>query len=363
MTASADLTEALQARVALAVEQRQPLALWGGGTKHFLGRRPAHSEAAPQRLEIGGHCGIVDYDPAELVLTARAGTPLVEIEALLADHGQMLGFEPPHFGSGATLGGAVACGWSGPRRPFAGSVRDSVLGCRLINGRAEVLSLGGRVMKNVAGFDLSRLMVGSMGTLGLLLELSIKVLPRPDCERTLVFPMRAGEALKAMNRWAGQPWPLTGLAADDSWTWVRLAGTEAALAAVEAALGGDRAVAGANFWQGLKEQRSRFFSYPPLGEQLWRISLAPATPPLDLPGHWLYDWGGALRWLRTEVEPGRVWQAAEQAGGHATRVRGAGPGEAVFQPLPPALGTLHRQVKQALDPHGLFNPGRLYAAF
>lgn len=358
-----DCSESLRHAVLDAVATGRPLEILGGGTKAFYGRRTQGNRPAPAILNTAGHRGILSYEPTELVLTARAGTPLTEIEAALEGAGQMLAFEPPHFGAGATLGGAVATGLAGPRRPFAGSVRDAVLGCRIVNGKGEILAFGGQVMKNVAGFDLSRLMVGALGTLGVLLEISVKVLPRPECERTLVFPLAGSEALAAMNRWCGESWPITGLAFDESWVFLRLAGAEAAVAAAAARLGGDPAADGPGFWERLKEQQDRFFRYPPLGARLWRLTVAPATPPIDLPGHWFYDWGGALRWLRTDAPAGAVFAAAERLGGHATLFRGTPDDGRVFQPLPPALKTLHRNLKQAFDPRGLFNPGRLYEEF
>jgi glycolate oxidase FAD binding subunit len=355
---NSDHAEALHQAVLDALAAQRPLSIQGGGTKSFYGR-PAQG----MPLDVTPHRGILSHEPTELVLTARCGTPLAEIEARLAEHGQMLPFEPPHFGAGATLGGAVACGLSGPRRAFAGSVRDAVLGCRIINGKGEFLAFGGQVMKNVAGFDVSRLMVGAFGTLGVLLELSLKVLPKPECERTIVFAMATPDALAAMNRWCGECWPLAGLAYDESWVYLRLAGAESAVEAARQTLGGDAAADGPGFWQRLKEQQGRFFQYPALGRDLWRLSVAPATPPLEVPGHWFYDWGGALRWLRTDAPAADVFDAAAKAGGHATLFRGKSEDGRVFQPLPPGLRALHLNLKRAFDPHGLFNPGRLYEAF
>jgi glycolate oxidase FAD binding subunit len=353
-----DQSELLRQTVFDAIAAHRPLSIRGSGSKAFYGRA---SSGMP--LETAGHRGILSFEPTELVLTARCGTPLAEIEALLAEHGQMLAFEPPHFGEAATLGGTVACGFSGPRRAFAGSVRDCVLGCKILTGKGEILSFGGQVMKNVAGFDLSRLMVGALGTLGVLLEVSLKVLPKPECERTLVFPMATPEALQAMNRWCGEPWPISGLAYDASWIYLRLAGVEPAVEAAHRQLGGIVAADGEGFWHRLREQRLRFFQYPALGPDLWRLSVAPAAPPLDLPGHWFYDWGGALRWLKTDIAAEAVFQAAASVGGHATLFRGTSGDGRVFQPLPPALKALHLNLKRAFDPQGVLNPGRLCEDF
>ena len=357
---NSDRSEYLRHAVLEANAANQPLTIRGGGSKAFYGRA-APAEAVP--LETAGHRGVLDYEPSELVLTARSGTPLAEIEALLAEHGQMLAFEPPHFGEGATLGGTVACGFSGPRRAFAGALRDFVLGCRIVSGEGEFLSFGGRVMKNVAGFDLARLMAGALGTLGVLLEISLKVLPKPEREQTVVFAMAASEALPAMNRWCGEPWPISGLAYDESWLYLRLAGAERAVEAARRRLGGDLAADGPGFWYRLKEQRGRFFEYPALGAKLWRLSVAPATPGLDLPGHWFYDWGGALRWLRSDAPAEAVFREAARAGGQATLFRGRSGNGPVFQPLPPALRALHLRLKRAFDPKGVLNPGRLFEEF
>lgn len=358
-----DLTESLHESVAGAFSRRQAIIIAAGHTKSFLPHRRSTGGEGALLLDMSGHSGIIHYDPAELVLTARAGTPLRAIEAELAGQDQMLAFEPPHFGEQATLGWTVACGLSGPRRPFAGSVRDSVLGCKIINGKAEVLSFGGRVMKNVAGFDLSRLMTGAMGTLGVLLEVSLKVVPRPPAELTLVYPMTPDEALVRMNVWSGQPWPISAVAYDGSWIWLRLSGHDEALTAAQTRMGGDLAADGPLFWRQLREQHSRFFQYSALGQRLWRLSLAPASPVPDLPGHWFHDWAGALRWLRSDAPAEDIFRAAGQAGGHAALFRGELSDGPLSQPLADPLMALHRQVKQAFDPHGLLNPGCMSADF
>lgn len=350
-----DLTAELQQRVQRAYAERQPLNIIGGGSKPFYGRCV---DAMP--LAVSGNRGMLCHEPTELVFTARAGTPLTEIEAALAGCGQMLPFEPPHYGAGATLGGAVASGLSGPRRPYAGAVRDFVLGCKLLNGQGEILSFGGRVMKNVAGFDVSRLMTGALGTLGVLLEVSMKVLPRPECEATLVFDLTPDEALEALGRWGLQSWPLSGACHGGRRLYLRLSGAECAIEVARRELGGELLVDGEGFWSDLREQRLGFFE----GEaNLWRLSLPAASPMPNLPGEWLMDWGGALRWLKTEAPAGSVFQAAQAVGGHATLFRTAAPANQVFQPLPPALKTLHMNLKRAFDPAGIFNPGRMYEDF
>ncbi len=347
-----DLSTTLAETVREAAEKRTPLHLLGAGTKAFYGP-PA--EGRP--LAVAAHRGIVSYEPTELVMTARAGTPLAEIEQALAERRQMLGFEPPHFGAGATLGGTIACGFSGPRRPYAGSARDFVLGVRIIDGKGECLRFGGQVMKNVAGYDVARLMTGSLGTLGVLLEVSLKVLPRPAAELTLALPMDAGEAIRRMNELARRPLPLSAACHIGDTLYIRLSGSETAVKAARLRLGGEIVEKGEAFWLRVREHTHGFFALDtPI--PLWRLSVPPATPPLDLPGKWIHDWGGAQRWLRSE-EPGEtIRRAARAAGGYATLFRGGRTTDIVFQPLPPALAALHRRLKEAFDPAGILNPGR-----
>jgi glycolate oxidase FAD binding subunit len=343
---SRQLAEAVQA----ASATRTSLAICGNGTKRFYA-----GDIAGERLDVTGHRGIVSYEPTELVITARAGTPLAEIEATLAEREQMLGFEPPHFGAQATLGGTIACGLSGPRRPYAGAARDFVLGVRILNGRGESLAFGGQVMKNVAGYDVSRLMVGALGTLGVLLEVSLKVLPRPAREISLAFEMEPGEAIARMNAWAGQGLPLSAACYTGGVLYGRFSGSEAAVKAARAGLGGEVVEEGAELWQALREHAHPFFA----GDApLWRLSVPPATAPMELPGERLYDWGGAQRWLRTDAPAQQVYHAAEQAGGHATLFRNSTMNAETFPPLGPGLRRLQRRLKEAFDPAGILNPGK-----
>ena len=335
-------------RVQQAIAGRTPLSIRGGGSKAFYGRT-----CQDEVLDVAGHRGDIRYEPSELVFTARAGTPLVEIEALLVANNQMLPFEPPHFSPRATLGGMVAAGLSGPRRPWGGSVRDTVLGVKLINGRGEVLRLGGQVMKNVAGYDLSRLMVGALGTLGVLLEVSVKVLPFPAEERTRVFELDAASAAARQIAWGRLPLPLSATLVHGGRLFVRLSGGPQGVRAACASMGGEEADAA--IWGAAREQTLAFFR---TDQPLWRISLPPAAPAL--PGEGLREWGGALRWLVSDESAEHIRQRAAALGGHATLFRGHDGAAAVFHPLPPALLALHQRVKQALDPDGLFNPGRLY---
>lgn len=348
-----------------------PLRLRGGGSKDFYG-----GLLAGEVLVLAGHRGIVAYEPTELYVTARCGTPLAELEAALAEKGQMLAFEPPHFATAenpavdgenrakiaATVGGCVAAGLSGPRRMQAGAVRDFVLGVKLVDGRGQVLDFGGQVMKNVAGYDVSRLIAGSMGTLGVIAEVTLKVLPRPPAETTLVFECTADEAVACLNRWGGQPLPISASFWHDSRLWLRLSGAQAAVAAAQKALGGNPAVDGEKHWKNVREQRHPAFAATPL----WRLSLPSTAPALPLPGLAASEWGGALRWYAGDLDAAVVRAAAAEAGGHAVLYRAAESQrcrDGAFAPLSPALLALHRRVKKVFDPQAILNPGRLYAEF
>lgn len=338
-------------RIRKATAEKRPLRIRGGGTKDFY----AHKlEGDP--LDVAGYRGIVDYEPSELVLTARAGTPLGEIEETLAKSGQMLACEPPHFGPCATLGGCVAAGLSGPRRAYAGSVRDFVLGTRVLNGDGEDLRFGGQVMKNVAGFDVSRLMAGSFGTLGVMTEVSLKVLPRPEDEITLRFQMDEGIAIDTMNRWAGQPLPISATCYSGGALTLRLSGSKLGVNAAQAKLGGDLVFEGQAFWRGVREQMLDAFR-----GLLWRLSIRPTAPPLRLPGKQVIEWNGGLRWIATEAPAEQVFEAARRAGGHATQFRG-GNGAPIMRLEAGVLG-LHKRLKAALDPNGIFGPHRLHSDF
>jgi glycolate oxidase FAD binding subunit len=348
-----DRTEALADAVRAAAGAGAPLSIVGGGTKGFYGRAP---EGAP--LDVAGHRGIVRHEPTELLLTARAGTPLSEIEGALSRAGQMLPFEPPAFGPRATLGGTVACNLSGPRRAYAGAARDFVLGTRVLTGRGEVLRFGGEVMKNVAGYDVSRLMTGALGTLGVLLEISLRVLPRPEAEVTLVREASAAEALERMHAWGARPLPVSATCHVGDRLYVRLSGTEAGVAAARGDIGGDPLPDGSAFWTSVREQTHPFFAD---GRPLWRLSLRSDAPPLELHGDWLYEWGGALRWRIGEADGAAVRGAARALGGHATRFKGHGGADDVFTEPPAPVLALHRRLKAAFDPGGVLNPGRMYA--
>ena len=368
--------EELVDRVQRASLAKTLVSIRGGNTKLWYGHRV---EGDP--LDVRGYAGIVDYEPTELVITARAGTPLAEIEAALAEHDQMLAFESPLFSvapekHAATLGGCVATGLSGPRRQAAGAVRDFMLGAKLIDGRGQVLAFGGQVMKNVAGYDVSRALAGSLGTLGVIAEVSLKVLPRPPASTTLTFAMGQEKALKHLNEWAGTPiaitasaWRASTVSPRSGTLKVRLEGSEAAVQSAIRRIGGldmDPSEATA-FWAAMRDQTDPFFEKRPADAPLWRLSLPSTAAPLDAKAlefaDQLIEWGGALRWIATRASADTVREAAEAAGGHATLYRASDllkERHGVFHPLAPAIMAIHRRLKTEFDPHGIFNRGRMY---
>ena len=348
-----DKSQAIQAQVEEARSGKIKLNIRAGNSKSFFGR-----ESTGGLLDVSGHAGIINYEPTELVVTARAGTTLKEIETVLDSENQMLGFEPPAFGKDASIGGTIACGFSGPRRAFAGSARDFILGSTIINGKAEYIHFGGEVMKNVAGYDVSRLMCGAMGTLGVLMDLSLKVLPKPESELTLVFEMETEDALLKVHQLARQSLPISATCFDDEMLHIRLSGTEGAIRAACGQLGGDKVPAGESFWQRLKEHELDFFQQK---KNIWRISLASNSPLLNLAGQQLYEWNGALRWLASDEEEYTIRQEVTRHGGHAICFRQHRKSEQVFHPLESGLLKVHRELKRAFDPEAILNPGRMYA--
>ena len=348
--ANLDDSGALLEQVNQALANATPLRIQGANTKAFLGR-----VTAGEILDTRSHRGIVSYDPTELVITVRCGTPLAELAKVLDDAQQMLPCEPPSFGEGATVGGMIACGLSGPRRPWSGSVRDFVLGTRVITGLGKHLRFGGEVMKNVAGYDLSRLMAGSYGTLGLITEVSLKVLPKPRQSLSISLQMSAEHALLRLAEWGQQPLPISAACHDGERLHLRLEGGEGSVAAGDDRLGGE--LLDSAYWADLNEQRLAFFDED---QPLWRLSVPNNTPRLSLPGRQLIDWGGAQRWLKSDAQARFIRQVVEEAGGHVT-CYSHGLTDTPFQPLPDALMRYHQNLKRQLDPQGIFNPGRLYA--
>jgi len=353
--------DSFKEKIVEAAARKTPLRLRGGGTKDFYGNEPRG-----ELLDTRGYAGIVGYEATELVITARCGTSLIEIQNALDEQNQMLAFEPPLFGEQATVGGCVAAGLSGPRRASAGALRDFVLGVTVVDGRGRTLRFGGQVMKNVAGYDVSRLLAGSLGTLGLIAEVSLKVLPRAPAQQTLCLQLEEGAALEALNGWAGRPLPITASAWHAGRLWLRLEGRRAAIDPALAQIGGERVEAeeAQALWSAVREQTHAFFGG---ADPLWRLAVPSTTPPLavgneagqEAAGATLIEWGGGLRWLKFSGEPARLREAANRAGGHATLFRAAHKSTPAFAPLAPAVLRVHRELKAAFDPSGILNPGRL----
>ena len=369
MTPNDPALQVLIDRVQGARSAGTQLRVRGGGSKDFYGEAPRG-----ELLDTRGLAGVSSYEPTELVVTARCGTPLAELEALLATQGQSLPFEPPHFGDtalqprerGATVGGMVAAGLSGPSRAAVGSVRDHVLGATMLNGKGEVLTFGGQVMKNVAGYDVSRLLAGSLGTLGLILEVSLKVMPLASATATLRLDMDQAAALGQLNKWGGQPLPLNATAWRAGKLIVRLRGALAAVEAARTRVGGElvEPELAAPFWDGLRNHDDEFFvnasAAAAAGASLWRISLPSTAAPLALSGELMIEWGGAQRWLCSEMPAAVVRDTVAKAGGHATLFAARDKSAGAFAPLASPLDRIHRELKKAFDPAGIFNPGRLY---
>ena len=342
----------VQEQVQRAVREREPLCVTGGGTKRFLGRKPRGTPCSVRGIE-----GIVHYEPTELVVSVRAGTPLKDLQDTLSASGQMLPFEPPAFGEEATIGGTIASGLSGPSRPYRGAARDFVLGVRCLNGKGDVLRFGGEVMKNVAGYDVARLMTGSMGTLGILTEVSLKVLPSPACIETRTYEMRSDAAFGVMTSLLSRPLPVSASAFHDDLLRVRLSGSEVAVKAAGDELGGELDASGDIFWGRLKEHQLDFFleDLP-----LWRVNVKPQDLPINLPGRSIIDWGGSLYWLKADTRFEELTELVRPFGGWVTGFRNAdqdrdfsSPGGSILQ--------LNRRLKKAFDPAGVLNPGRLFA--
>ena len=367
-----DKSDYLQSRILEAYSNDSLIKIKGGNSKSFYGN-PVTGDV----IDVTKHCGVVEYEPTELVVTARCGTRLAELKKVLADAGQMLAFEPPSYADTATLGGIIATGLSGPRRPFSGAVRDSILGVQIINGKGEKLNFGGKVIKNVAGYDVSRLMAGAMGTLGLVLQVSLKVLPVPQKELTLSFSSSADNALELMNKLSSKPLPLSAAAFMNDRVYLRISGSDAAVDAAINDIEHDNKDEDQSFWHQLAEQSHPFFN---TGKNLWRLSLLPAAPMLDLPGDWILDWGGAQRWLMSDVPGSQIRDAVNLVAGHATlfrekkfRQKGFRKDQAAkepesenqiyedrFHPLPAQLALLHKKLRHAFDPKMILNRNVMY---
>ena len=343
----------MQDQVYAAVADKTPLRIVGGNSKRYIGR-----ESTGEPVDVSAYSGVVDYQPSELVITVRAGTTVSELQSVLARENQVLASEPPEFDGRATVGGTLACNLSGPSRPWLGSIRDHVLGVRIINGRGEHLRFGGEVMKNVAGYDVSRLMAGAMGTLGILTEVTLKVMPRPETTLTVHREVVASDALRAMNELCRSPLPVTGACWCDGDMYVRLDGPASVVAAAAERIDGKPLPDDRRFWSGLREMDLPFFAG---AEDLWCISLRATSEHFMPDANWLIDWRGARRWVTSQRDRESIDRHVKNAGGEAWRVRGGDGGGEVFPERSAAYRSMLLRLKQALDPAGIFNPGRLYS--
>ncbi|MEJ2129437.1 MAG: glycolate oxidase subunit GlcE [Woeseiaceae bacterium] len=349
MTAIADLLD----QVRDAVAAQRPLCIKGGNSKQYLGR-----EQQGDPVDVSGHSGVVDYQPSELVITVRAGTTISDLQQVLAQENQVLAGEPPEFGGKATVGGTLACNFSGPSRPWHGSIRDQVLGVRIINGKAEHLRFGGQVMKNVAGYDVSRLQAGAMGTLGILTEVTLKVIPKPESTATVRRTIDANDSLRVMNEICRTPLPVTGACWYAGNLRIRLSAPASVIGAAAEQIEGSVLPDDDGFWPRLREMDLPFFAD---ATDLWCISLRSTREHFKEDADWLIDWRGARRWLAARGDRDALDKHVRDAGGEVSQVRGAENGVEVF----PERSAVYRQtllrLKQALDPDGVFNPGRLYS--
>jgi glycolate oxidase FAD binding subunit len=354
MITNNDVTSALQEQVLNSIDGQQPLQIVGCGTKAFYG-----NETKGNLLHTIQHTGIIAYEPSELVVTVRTGTPTEALEAVLAEQGQMLAFEPPCLSPESTIGGAVAAGLSGPARAWRGAVRDHVLGVKLLTGKGKLASFGGQVMKNVAGYDISRLLAGSMGTLGVILEVSLKVVPKPSTELTLALEMPDREAFELTTALRRSTFPLSATCYFDGCLYLRLSGETSTIKAAHLKVGGEPLANPDQFWLALRNQTHEFFQQ--YDRPLWRLSFPPATNVVSrLEGNSLIEWGGSQRWVYTNIPVNLIRNLAERSRGHATLYRGRLPGVNTFQTLPPDMVKVQQRLKQAMDPHSIFNPGRMY---
>lgn len=335
-----------------AYQQHKSLYIAAGNSKQFYGR-----DIQAESLSLAGHTGIIEYEPSELYITARSGTTLQEIQETISQQNQILPCEPPQFASTATIGGVIACGLSGPRRINAGSVRDCILGTEIINGKGEYLHFGGRVMKNVAGYDVSRLMCGALGTLGALMTITLRLLPKPADEETLVLTLDEKNAIDLMNQWANTPIPISATFYDGKELYIRLSSSSSAIEACKSKIGGEVLNDSEKFWHSIKEHSHEFFNNNKL---LWRISVPPNTKAINISGDSAIEWNGALRWYITDDNETAIRTEAERVGGTANLFNGKIT-EQVFHPLSETSMKLHKKLKQVFDPAGILNPGKMFA--
>jgi glycolate oxidase FAD binding subunit len=360
-----DISSQLVDQVKACIDNNQKIIVEGAGTKKSLGRSTYNDSA--RVIATKEHTGIINYEPVELVMTVRSGTTLKEIDEALAENNQVLACDPPRFNGEATFGGSLAANLSGPSRPWLGSIRDHVLGVNLINGRGEHLRFGGKVMKNVAGYDVSRLQAGAMGTLGLMTEMSFKVLPKLAVTSTLRAEATQADAIRIMNELSGQPKPLMGACWLDNHLYLRLSGAKSAvegtleqwlkkltnpkeLSVIEAL----------TFWSNLREQSNSFFSQRNANDSLWRFSLNSAAPAHLEGEHWLIDWAGSQRFLKGDFSQEDLSTWVREQGGEVVLYQGGDRTQEIITEPNSVMKTLQKNIKHSFDPQNIFNAGRLY---
>ena len=348
-----DHIQAISAVIKEANASKQALQILGGNSKSFYGNKiSAHA------LDVSKHIGIVEYEPSELFITARNGTLLSDIEATLEANNQMLPFEPPHFSSNATLGGTVACALSGPRRPYASSLRDCILGAHIINGTGEHLEFGGKVMKNVAGYDASRLMCGAFGTLGVLTQISIKVSPTPQAEITLALDINQNEALDKMSAWTQTQTPISATFFYNNTLYVRIAGLEKSIEKIHKEIGGEKISSSDKFWKSVKNHELEFFQTE---HPLWRIILPNNAPVLSINGDSCIEWNGGLRWIKSTEDAQQIIDHCQNIKAQASLFKAQSKPKDCLADISPSLKKLHLNLKTAFDPNRILNPGRMYS--
>ena len=346
-----DFRSEIVSEIQAAFQNKSKLSIQGGSSKAFYAR-----QIEGKTLSLSGHTGIIEYEPSELYITAKSGTPLSVIERTIAEHNQMIPCEPPYFKNTATIGGTIACGLSGPRRAYAGNVRDCVLGTEIINGKGEELRFGGRVMKNVAGYDASRLMCGALGTLGVLMTITIRLLPTPACEQTSILSLDESAAINKMNQWANTPLPISATFYDGQNLYVRLSGSSSSVIEAKKVLGGENFEDHDTFWKSVKEHQHEFFKND---DTLWRISVPPNTQAISLSSQSAMEWNGGLRWYKTDVDETVIREKVAKFGGQANLFKGNNCKEK-FHPLPDATMKIHKNLKNVFDPAGILNPGKMF---